>query len=252
MLSSALVTGGASGLGAATAELLASRGCSVVLVDQNPELGAPLARRIGGSFALADVRSEEDIRAAIDTALELAPLRFLVNCAGIGRPHRTLDRSGVPHPQVDFTFVLDVNLAGTFNCVRLAAEAMSHNERGPDGERGSILMTASVAAFEGQVGQASYAASKAGVVGMTLPIARDLAVIGVRVNTIAPGFFDTPIFGTSRGVHDQKEALRRQVLFPRRSGRVREFADLAWTILTNSYMNGAVVRLDGGLRLTAG
>ncbi len=246
---SALVTGGASGLGAATARLLAQRGMKVVVVDMNEELGKSVAAEVGGVFARADVADEGQVQAAVDAAAHLAPLRVLVNCAGLGNAARTVDRKGVPFDLKAFEFVIRVNLIGTFNCLRLAAAAMSKTEPLAEGERGAIVNTASVAAFDGQIGQAAYSASKGGVVGMTLPVARDLAAIGVRVNTIAPGLIDTPIYGKGEASEAFKANLGRSVLFPNRLGTSEEFASLALELITNSYMNGETIRIDGGIRM---
>jgi NAD(P)-dependent dehydrogenase (short-subunit alcohol dehydrogenase family) len=248
----ALVTGGASGLGEATARLLATRGARVLVVDLDEGRGSAVAEEIGGAFAKADVRDEAQVVAAVDAAVALGPLRVLVNCAGISIPSRTIGRDGEyasAHDLELFQFVVGVNLIGTFNCVRLAATAMSRVEPGADGERGAILNTASIAAFDGQIGQAAYSASKGGIVGLTLPLARDLAVVGIRVNTIAPGMIDTPIYDASPDPDELKERLRRDVLFPPRLGRADDFARLALELLTNPYMNAEVVRLDAGARL---
>jgi NAD(P)-dependent dehydrogenase (short-subunit alcohol dehydrogenase family) len=185
----------------------------------------------------------------VATASELGPLRVLVNCAGVGRAARTLDRSNSPLAMTAFEFVIRVNLLGSFNCARLAAAAMALTPPDADGQRGVILNTASVAAFDGQIGQVAYAASKGGLVGMTLPMARDLATVGVRVNTIAPGLFDTPIYGSGETAEQFKKRLGESVLFPHRLGHSDEFATLALEMITNSYINGEVVRLDGAIRL---
>ena len=246
---SAIVTGGASGLGAATARLLAERGMKVVVVDLNEALGNAVASETGGVFRKADVADESQVQAAVDAASDMAPLRVLVNCAGLGNAARTVDKNGVPFDLKSFEFVIRVNLIGTFNCLRLAAAAMSKTEPLAEGERGCIINTASVAAFDGQIGQAAYSASKGGVVGMTLPIARDLAAIGVRVNTIAPGLIDTPIYGEGEASEAFKANLGRSVLFPRRLGTSEEFASLALELITNGYMNGETIRIDGGIRM---
>ncbi len=219
------------------------------MLDVQEESGKAVASEIDGVFARADVTNEAEVRAAVEAAEELAPLRVLVNCAGLGRAGRTVDRDGLPYDLSTFEFVVGVNLVGTFNCIRLAASAMHRTEPLADGERGAIVNTASVAAFEGQIGQASYSASKGGVVGMTLPIARDLAAIGVRVNTVAPGLLDTPIFGKGETADSLKQRLGEGVVFPRRLGRGDEFASLVLELVTNSYINAEVVRLDGALRL---
>ncbi len=244
---SAIVTGGASGLGAATAQKLAAAGMKVVLVDLQDELGDAVAAEIDGAYVHADVTNSDEVQAAVDAAMEMAPLRVLVNCAGIGPPARTLNRDGEPHDLSRYEQVIRINLMGTFNCIRLAAAAMATTEPLADGERGAIVNTASVAAYDGQIGQAAYSSSKGGVVGMTLPVARDLSSIGVRVNTIAPGIMDTPMLA---GLPDKaKESLGQQVLFPKRLGTVEEFADLAFLLVTHSYMNGESIRMDGGIRM---
>jgi NAD(P)-dependent dehydrogenase (short-subunit alcohol dehydrogenase family) len=250
--SSAIVTGGASGLGEATARVLAERGARVVVLDMNDAAGETLAKELDGVFAHADVTDTDEVIAAVEAARELAPLRVLINCAGIGWAARTIGRDGSyqsAHNLDAFTKVVAVNLIGTFNCVRLAATAMSQTEPLTDGERGAIVNTASVAAFDGQIGQAAYSASKGGLVGMTLPIARDLAVIGVRVNTIAPGLIGTPIYGSGEASEEFKEKLKRDVVFPDRLGYAAEFASLAVELVTNSYMNGETIRIDGAARL---
>jgi len=244
---SAIVTGGASGLGEATSRRLAAAGAKVVVLDMQDAKGEPLARELGGVFVHADVTSTEEVQAAVDAASEMGPLRVLVNCAGIGWAQRTVDRSGGPADLGAFEKVVSVNLVGTFNCIRLAASAMSQTEPLEYGERGAIVNTASVAAFDGQIGQASYSASKGGVVGMTLPIARDLAAVGVRVNTIAPGLIDTPLLGLLPD--EQKDALAQSVLFPKRLGTPDDFASLALELVTNGYLNGETFRLDGGIRM---
>jgi NAD(P)-dependent dehydrogenase (short-subunit alcohol dehydrogenase family) len=245
----ALVTGAASGLGRATAAALARSGARVVLTDRDIERGQAAAAELGGVFVPADVTDPEAIQAAVTAAGELGPLRVLVNCAGLGRAGRTVDRSGQPLDLDTFEFVLRVNLLGTFNAIRLAAAAMARTEPGADGGRGAIINTASIAAFDGQIGQAAYSASKGGIVGMTLPIARDLAVYGIRVNTIAPGLIDTPIYGSGPEADAFKAKLAEGVVFPRRLGYSDEFADLAVALVTNNYANGMVVRLDGALRM---
>jgi len=248
---SAIVTGGASGLGAATARELAKRGARVVIADISDEKGKAVADSIEGAFAHVDVTRTDDIIAAAELAKTLGPVRALVNCAGIGWAQRTVGKGGydTAHDLGAFRRVLELNTIGTFDCIRIVATAMAQSEPLADGERGSILNTASVAAFDGQIGQASYSASKGAIVGMTLPIARDLAAVGVRVNTIAPGLIDTPIYGEGPGAEAFKEKLKRDVLFPRRLGVAEEFATLAVEILGNSYMNAEVIRVDGGARL---
>ena len=246
---SAVVTGGASGLGEAAARLLKQRGANVVLIDLQEDKGEALAKELGGVFVKADVADAAQVQPAIDAASEMGPLRALLNCAGIGSAARTIGRDGIPADLAQFERVIRVNLIGTFNCLRLAASAMNATEPLADGERGSIVNTASVAAFDGQIGQAAYSASKGGVVGMTLPIARDLAAAGIRVNTIAPGLIDTPIYGTSERSEQFKADLGKNVLFPHRLGTAHEFATMALELITNSYMNGETIRVDGGIRM---
>lgn len=246
---SAIVTGGASGLGAATARALSESGVRVVILDRQQELGRSVAAEVGGEFALADVGDEEQVQAAITTASGLGPLRILVNCAGLGPATRIVGRDGTPIPLNRFAFIVKVNLIGTYNCARLAAAAMTRTEPMPDGARGVIVNTASVAAFDGQIGQTAYSAAKGGVVAMTLPMARDLALHGIRVNTIAPGLIDTPIYGQGEQADTFKARLGASVVFPQRLGVADEFASMAMELVTNGYMNGEVVRLDGAVRL---
>jgi NAD(P)-dependent dehydrogenase (short-subunit alcohol dehydrogenase family) len=251
---SAIVTGGASGLGAATATALAARGAKVVVADleRQQEKGEALAKEIGGFFAPTDVTDTEQIIAAVEAAKEMAPLRALVTAAGVGWATRTIGKDGQyssAHDLGVFNTVLKINLVGTFDCMRIAATAMSQNEPLADGERGAIVTVASVAAFDGQIGQASYSASKGGVVGMTLPVARDLSAVGIRVNCIAPGLIDTPIYGEGEASEAFKEKLKRDVLFPKRLGTADEFAGMAVELLGNSYMNAEVIRVDGGVRM---
>lgn len=250
---SSIVTGGGSGLGEATARALAARGAKVVVVDLQPDKGNAVASDIGGAFVQADVADAEQVIQAVETAKEMGPLRSLVTAAGIGFATRTVGRDGQYESAHDlniFKKVIEVNLVGTFNCVRLAATAMSQTEPfDEDGSRGAVVTVASVAAYDGQIGQASYSASKGGVVGMTLPVARDLAAIGVRVNCIAPGLIDTPIYGQGEGSEAFKEKLKRDVLFPKRLGQSDEFASLAVELITNTYMNAEDIRLDGGVRM---
>ena len=244
---SAIVTGGASGLGAATARRLAAEGMRIVVIDLQDSLGEETAAQISGAYVHADVTDPEQVQRAVDAAVEVAPLRVLVNCAGIGPPARTVARDGSPHDLSDFAKVININLIGTFNCIRLAAAAMVTNDPMDHNERGAIVNTASVAAYDGQIGQAAYAASKGGIVGMTLPVARDLASAGIRVNTIAPGIIDTPLLA---GLPEQaRESLAQQVLNPKRLGRPDEFADLVHLLVTHSYMNGETIRMDGGIRM---
>jgi NAD(P)-dependent dehydrogenase (short-subunit alcohol dehydrogenase family) len=250
--SSSIVTGGASGLGEATVRLLAERGARVVVLDMQDDKGEALAKEVGGVFVHADVTKTDDVIAAVEAAKDLGPLRSLVNCAGIGAASRTIGRDGSYESAFDldyFTKVISINLIGTFNCIRLAATAMSVTEPLSDNERGAIVNTASLAAFEGQIGQAAYSASKGGIVGMTLPIARDLAVVGIRVNTIAPGLIDTPIYGTGEAAETFKDKLKKDVVFPDRLGHPEEFASLVLELVTNSYMNAETVRIDGAARL---
>ncbi len=218
---SAIVTGGASGLGAATARALAQRGARVVILDLQEDAGRTVAAELGGAFALADVSDEDQVQAAVDTAVGLGPLRVLVNCAGLGPAARIVDREGTPIPLSKFEFVIRVNLIGSYNCARLAAAAMTRSEPLEDGARGIILNTASVAAFDGQIGQTPYSAAKGGVVAMTLPMARDLALHGIRVNTIAPGLIDTPIYGEGERADAFKAKLGASVVFPRAAGLLR-------------------------------
>ncbi len=243
--SSAIVTGGASGLGAATARRLAAGGAHVVILDVQD--GQELANELGGAAVQADVTIEPEVAVAVEAASDMGPLRVLVNCAGIGTPARTISRDGTPHDLQHFQKVIGINLVGTFNCIRMAAVAMAQTEPLEGGSRGAIVNTASVAAFDGQIGQAAYSASKGGVVGMTLPVARDLASVGIRVNTIAPGIIDTPMLaGLPEAARD---SLGEQVLNPKRLGTPDEYADLALFLITHDYMNGESVRMDGGIRM---
>ncbi|MCW2857973.1 MAG: 3-hydroxy-2-methylbutyryl-CoA dehydrogenase [Marmoricola sp.] len=249
---SAIVTGGASGIGAAAARQLAAKGAVVVIADLNAEAGEALAKEIGGAFVTVDVTNTEQIQTAVNTAVELAPLWALVNSAGIGWAQRTIGRDGNPdsaHNLDAFKKVISINLIGTFDAVRLAATAMSLNEPNESGERGAIVNMASVAAFDGQIGQASYSASKGGVVGMTLPVARDLSAAGIRLNTIAPGLIDTPIYGEGPESEAFKANLGQNVLFPKRLGQASELASMVVELVTNSYMNAETVRVDGGIRM---
>jgi len=247
---SAIVTGGASGIGLASAQRLVALGAKVVVVDMNEEKGEQVASDLKGRFVKADVSDEAQVQAAVEQAVELGPLRALLNAAGIGSAMRTVDREGNPFKLDIFERVLRVNLIGTFNCIRLAAAAMAKTKPvDADGQRGAIVNLASVAAFDGQIGQAAYSASKGGGVGMTLPIARDLASIGVRVNTIAPGLIDTPIYGEGEASEKFKAHLGQSVLFPKRLGVGDELASMVVELLTNSYMNAEVIRVDGGIRM---
>jgi NAD(P)-dependent dehydrogenase (short-subunit alcohol dehydrogenase family) len=248
----ALVTGAASGLGRAAAERLHAAGATLVLVDTERLAGKKLADAGIGVFVPADVTNEAEVQAAVDQAVALGPLRIAVNCAGVGWGSRIVDRTGKPHDLALFRQILDINLVGTFNVLRLAAVAMAGNPRGSDSdgaaaERGVVVNTASIAAFEGQVGQAAYAASKSGIVGLTLAAARDLASLGIRVVSIAPGLFETPMLGL---VPDQtREALVKAMASPRRFGETPEFASLILEIVRNPYLNGETIRLDAGLRM---
>lgn len=244
-----LVTGGASGLGGACARLLSQAGAKVVIVDLNEELGQALASELGSAavFAKTNVVEEESAQAAIKTALDtFGGLHVAINCAGIGVAEKTIGKRG-PASLAGFSRVISVNLIGTFNVIRLAATAMAENTPNEQGERGVIINTASVAAYDGQIGQAAYSASKGGIVGMTLPIARDLASYGIRVMTIAPGLFDTPLLA---GLPEPaKQSLGQQVPFPSRLGQPSEYAALAKHIIENPMLNGEVIRLDGAIRM---
>jgi NAD(P)-dependent dehydrogenase (short-subunit alcohol dehydrogenase family) len=249
---SAMVTGGASGIGAACSRQLAAQGAKVVVADLNAEKGEALAEEIGGAFANVDVTQTAQIQAAVEKALELGPLRVLVNSAGIGWAQRTIGKDGEfgsAHDIDAFKKVIAINLIGTFDAIRLAATAMSRNEPDADGQRGAIVNMASVAAFDGQIGQASYSASKGGVVGMTLPIARDLSASGIRVNTVAPGLIDTPIYGEGEASEQFKAHLGQSVLFPKRLGVADELASMVVECVRNSYMNAETIRVDGGIRM---
>ena len=242
-----LVTGGASGLGEATARMAAQNGGKVVIADLQSDLGETLAKEIGGRFVKCDVTSEADGKAAVALALkEYGGLQVLVNCAGIAIAERTLCKEA-PHDLARFSRVIGINLIGTFNMIRLAADAMAQAGPNAAGERGVIINTASVAAYDGQIGQAAYSASKGGVVGMTLPIARDLSRNGIRVCTIAPGLFETPMM---KGLpKEAQESLGKQVPFPSRLGRPSEYAQLARAIIENEMLNGETIRLDGAIRM---
>jgi len=243
-----IVTGGASGLGGGTSRLLAASGGKVVIADVQADKGEALARELGASarFVKCDVTSEADAQAVVDAAGQMGTLRGLVNCAGIAIGEKTVGKEG-PHSLASFTRVITINLIGTFNMIRVAATAMSKLEPTADGERGVVINTASVAAFDGQIGQAAYSASKGGVVGMTLPIARDLSRSGIRCCTIAPGLFGTPmLLGMPQEVQD---SLGKQVPFPSRPGKPEEYAALARHIIENVMLNGETIRLDGAIRL---
>jgi NAD(P)-dependent dehydrogenase (short-subunit alcohol dehydrogenase family) len=244
-----LVTGGASGLGGATVEMVVQHGGNAVILDVNEQTGTALASRLGQRvrFAKTDVTNEADVQKAVDTAVkEFGGVHGAVNAAGIGVAERVLGKEG-PQPLANFSKVIQINLVGTFNVIRLAAAAMAQNQPNESGERGVIVNTASVAAFDGQIGQAAYSASKGGIVGMTLPIAREFARIGVRVMTIAPGTFDTPLLA---GLPDAaRQSLAQQVPFPSRLGRPAEYAALVQHIFENEMLNGEVIRLDGAIRM---
>jgi NAD(P)-dependent dehydrogenase (short-subunit alcohol dehydrogenase family) len=244
---SALVTGGASGLGLATARRLAAAGAAVTIVDLPSSAGAGIAAELGGTFAAADVTDPEQVASAVAAAAASGPLRVVVNCAGIAPPAKVLDREGNPSPLADFEKVVRVNLIGTYNVIAQASAAMAKTEAGPDGDRGVIVSTASVAAFDGQIGQPAYAASKGGVHAMTLPIARELARYGIRVVTIAPGIMETPmLMGLPQAAQD---SLGQQVPFPQRLGTPDEYARLVMSIVDNGYLNGETIRLDGAIRM---
>jgi NAD(P)-dependent dehydrogenase (short-subunit alcohol dehydrogenase family) len=243
-----VVTGGASGLGGATAAMIVANGGKVVIADVNADAGNAHAASLGANaqFLKCDVTSEKDGQAVIDAALAAGQLRGLVNCAGIAIGQKTVGRDG-PHPLDAFQRVIMINLVGTFNMIRLAATAMTRQDPLPNGERGVVINTASVAAYDGQVGQAAYSASKGGVVGMTLPIARDLSRDGIRVLTIAPGIFETPmLMSMSQEVRD---SLGKQVPFPSRLGKPEEYAQLVRSIMENEMLNGETIRLDGAIRM---
>jgi NAD(P)-dependent dehydrogenase (short-subunit alcohol dehydrogenase family) len=244
-----LVSGGASGLGAACVRLLAASDAKVAIADINAELGNALAAEIGDRaiFVKTNVTEEESVQNAVRSAVDaFGGLHILINCAGIGTPERVLGKNG-PASLASFTRVISVNLIGTFNAIRLAAAAMAENQPNEDGERGVVINTASVAAFDGQIGQAAYSASKGGIVGMTLPIARELARFGIRIMTIAPGIFETPLLGTLPEA--ARISLGQQVPFPSRLGQPPEYAALAKHIIENPMLNGETIRLDGAIRL---
>jgi NAD(P)-dependent dehydrogenase (short-subunit alcohol dehydrogenase family) len=248
----AIVTGGASGIGAASARLLAARGAKVVIADLQEDKGKALADELGGAFARVDVTDTDDIINAVEMAKSVGPVRVLVNSAGIGWAQRTVGKDGTYDSAANldaFKRVIAINLIGTFDFIRIAGTAMSTTEPLEHGERGAIVNIASVAAFDGQIGQASYSASKGGIVGMTLPVARDLAAIGVRVNTVAPGLIDTPIYGEGEASEAFKTNLQRGVLFPQRLGSPEELASVVLECVTNSYLNAETIRVDGGIRM---
>jgi NAD(P)-dependent dehydrogenase (short-subunit alcohol dehydrogenase family) len=245
--SSAIVTGGASGLGEATVRELHARGARVTIADVNAEKGEALATALGLEFVACDVREEAQVSAAVERAgAGEGGLRIAVSCAGTGWAQKLAGSKG-PHPLLPFETIVSINLIGTFNLLRLAASAMIANEPGEDGERGACVQTASIAAFDGQVGQIAYAASKGGVVGMTLPAARDLSQYGIRVNTIAPGLFDTPLLAALP--EEARQKLGEGVPFPKRLGQPAEYAQLACQLIENRMLNGETIRLDGALRM---
>jgi NAD(P)-dependent dehydrogenase (short-subunit alcohol dehydrogenase family) len=247
---SAIVSGGASGLGEATVRALAAAGATVVVADLNSERGKALADDVGGVFARTDVADEQSVHAAVAAAEATgAPLRVAVSCAGIGWASRTVSRDGTPHDLGTYRKVIDVNLIGTFNVMRIGAAAIARTDPADaDGQRGVVINTASIAGLEGQTGQIAYSASKGGIIGMTVPAARDLAAIGVRVNTICPGIIDTPIYGSGPASEEFKAKLVAPVVFPKRMGTAAEFAQLALALIANDYMNADVIRFDGGIR----
>jgi NAD(P)-dependent dehydrogenase (short-subunit alcohol dehydrogenase family) len=251
---SAIVTGGASGIGAASVRLLAKGGAKVVIadLDRQKDVGEALAKEVGGAFCAVDVTNTDDIINAVEMAKSMGPLRVLVNSAGIGWAQRTIGKDGQYSSAADierFKLVIAINLIGTFDAIRIAATAMSQTEPLEDGERGAIVNIASVAAFDGQIGQNAYSASKGGVVGMTLPIASDLAAVGVRVNTVAPGLIDTPIYGSGDQSEAFKAQLQKGVLFPQKLGKPEQLASMVLECITNSYMNAETIRVDGGIRM---
>ncbi|MBV9208939.1 MAG: SDR family NAD(P)-dependent oxidoreductase [Actinobacteria bacterium] len=247
---SAIVSGAASGLGEATARILAAAGATVAVADLNEERGKRIAADIGGVFARTDVADEASVQAAVDAAAAAgAPLRAAVSCAGIGWAARTVGRDGAPHDLASYRRVIEINLIGTFNLMRIAAAAMARTEPADaDGQRGVIINTSSVAGIEGQTGQVAYSASKGGIMGMTVPAARDLSAIGVRVLTICPGVIDTPIYGSAGNAEEFKAKLAAPVVFPKRLGRAGEFGHLVRSLIENDYMNADIIRFDGGLR----
>ena len=247
----AIVTGGASGLGGASAEMLAKGGAKVTIFDLNADLGTAKARELGGYFVQVDVADEASVQAAVEAAEERhGKARILVNCAGIGAPAKVVDRDGNPQPLATFSKIVTVNLIGSFNVLsKVAARIVDAEPLGPDGERGVIINTASVAAYDGQIGQPAYAASKGGIVAMTLPIAREFARSGIRVMTIAPGIFWTPLLGSLPP--EWQESLGKQIPFPSRMGKPEEYALLAQSIIANPMLNGETIRLDGAIRMAA-
>jgi NAD(P)-dependent dehydrogenase (short-subunit alcohol dehydrogenase family) len=251
---SAIVTGGASGIGAASVRLLAKGGAKVVIadLDRQQEVGEALAKEVGGAFCAVDVTNTDDIINAVEMAKSMGPLRVLINSAGIGWAQRTIGKDGQYESAANieaFKKVIAINLVGTFDAIRIAATAMSQTEPLEDGERGAIVNIASVAAFDGQIGQNAYSASKGGVVGLTLPVARDLAASGIRVNTVAPGLIDTPIYGQGDQSEAFKTQLQKGVLFPQKLGKPEQLASMVLECVTNSYMNAETIRVDGGIRM---
>ena len=251
---SAIVTGGASGIGAASVRLLAKGGAKVVIadLDRQQEVGEALAKEVGGAFCAVDVTNTDDIINAVEMAKSMGPLRVLINSAGICWAQRTIGKDGQYESAANieaFKKVIAINLVGTFDAIRIAATAMSQTEPLEDGERGAIVNIASVAAFDGQIGQNAYSASKGGVVGLTLPVARDLAASGIRVNTVAPGLIDTPIYGQGDQSEAFKAQLQKGVLFPQKLGKPEQLASMVLECVTNSYMNAETIRVDGGIRM---
>jgi NAD(P)-dependent dehydrogenase (short-subunit alcohol dehydrogenase family) len=250
--STAIVTGGASGIGAACVRQLADRGATVIIADLQADKGEALAEEVKGVFAQVDVTRTDQITAAVEQAAQIAPLRACVNSAGIGSAVRTIGRDGQiesAFPIEAFRKVIEINLIGSFDMVRQAATVMSRNEPDANGQRGAIVNLASVAAFDGQIGQAAYSASKGGIVGLTLPLARDLSAAGIRVNTVAPGLIDTPIYEFVPNPEEFKANLGKNVLFPKRLGAPDELASMVLELLTNDYMNAETIRVDGGIRM---
>jgi NAD(P)-dependent dehydrogenase (short-subunit alcohol dehydrogenase family) len=243
----ALVTGGASGLGEATARKLSSLGVRCTIFDRNEDGAKKVAADIGANAVGGDVTNPDDCQRAVDQAAEGGNLRVVVNCAGTGWVGRVINRDNSPHDLSAFKFIQELNVIGTFNVMTRGASAMAATEPLGDGERGVVVNTASVAAFDGQIGQLAYSASKGAVVGMTLPAARDLAAVGIRVVTIAPGLFDTPLLAMLP--EDQRQALGQSVLFPKRLGMPAQYGELVAHIAQNNYLNGEVIRLDGGIRM---
>jgi NAD(P)-dependent dehydrogenase (short-subunit alcohol dehydrogenase family) len=247
---SAIVSGGASGLGEATARDLAKAGSKVVIADLNSDRGEAIAKEIGGTFVRTDVSDSADVQAAVDAAASAGPpLRVVISCAGIGWAQRTVGRDGTPHDRGAFQKVIDINLVGTFNLMSIGAAAVAKTEPADaDGQRGVVVNTASVAGLEGQTGQLAYSASKGGIIGMTVPASRDLSVVGIRVNTICPGIIDTPIYGAGPAAEEFRAKMVAPIVFPKRMGTAAEFAHLVRALIENDYMNAEVVRFDAGIR----